>query len=474
VQVQAIKADYLVVGAGAMGMAFTDTLVAETDARVVLVDRGHAPGGHWTRAYPFVRLHQPSAYYGVNSRALGSDTIDHTGWNQGLYELATAGEVCTYFDRVMQHDLLPTGRVSYFPMSEYLGDGRFRTLGGVDYNVEGYRRVVDATYLQTVAPSMRPPAYHVAEGIECVPPNDLPTTAVGRDRYVIIGAGKTGIDVCLWLLHQSVAPERLTWIMPRDSWLLDRANIQPGPQFLEQFKASFAARLAAIEAATNVEDLFVRLEASGNLMRLDPTVRPRMYRCATVSQAELAQLRRIEDVVRMGRVQRLEPNTILLADGTIPTDRRSVLHIDCSADGLERRPPRTVFDGKHITLQSLRGCQQVFSAALIAHVEASYHDDESRNNVCIPVPHPNSDRDWLEVTIIEHRNQSYWLDDAELMNWLHSARLDLLRHMSAPLVHNPRVREKSLPLVKAAFQSSIDKLRALLDDQSALVPSVAG
>ena len=63
-----IDADYLVVGAGAMGMAFTDTLVSETDAQVVIVDRGHSPGGHWNRAYPFVRLHQPSAYYGVNSR----------------------------------------------------------------------------------------------------------------------------------------------------------------------------------------------------------------------------------------------------------------------------------------------------------------------------------------------------------------------------------------------------------------------
>ncbi len=56
-----LEADYLVVGAGAMGMAFTDTLVTESDAQVVIVDWGHAPGGHWNRAYPFVRLHQPSA-----------------------------------------------------------------------------------------------------------------------------------------------------------------------------------------------------------------------------------------------------------------------------------------------------------------------------------------------------------------------------------------------------------------------------
>ena len=98
----AIDADYLVVGAGAMGLAFTDTLVAESDATVVVVDRNDRPGGHWTTAYPFVRLHQPSAYYGVNSRNLGSDTIDQTGFNAGFYELASGAEVCAYFDAVMQ------------------------------------------------------------------------------------------------------------------------------------------------------------------------------------------------------------------------------------------------------------------------------------------------------------------------------------------------------------------------------------
>ena len=68
--------DYLVVGAGASGLAFVDTLVAETDAEVAVIDRGDAPGGHWLHAYPFVRLHTPSAYYGVNSLMLGEDRID--------------------------------------------------------------------------------------------------------------------------------------------------------------------------------------------------------------------------------------------------------------------------------------------------------------------------------------------------------------------------------------------------------------
>ena len=42
-----LEADYLVIGSGAMGMAFTDTLMTETEATVVMVDRHHQPGGHW-------------------------------------------------------------------------------------------------------------------------------------------------------------------------------------------------------------------------------------------------------------------------------------------------------------------------------------------------------------------------------------------------------------------------------------------
>lgn len=78
-----IETDYLVVGAGATGMAFTDTLIGEADADVVMVDRRHSPGGHWNDDYPFVRLHQPSALYGVGSRTLGSDRIDTEGPNVG-------------------------------------------------------------------------------------------------------------------------------------------------------------------------------------------------------------------------------------------------------------------------------------------------------------------------------------------------------------------------------------------------------
>jgi cation diffusion facilitator CzcD-associated flavoprotein CzcO len=92
-----IETDYLIVGAGAAGMAFTDAILAHSNATVTIVDRRDAPGGHWLDAYPYVRLHQPSAFYGVDSVPLGGDAIDATGTNAGFYELAGADELRAYY-----------------------------------------------------------------------------------------------------------------------------------------------------------------------------------------------------------------------------------------------------------------------------------------------------------------------------------------------------------------------------------------
>ncbi|OMC43530.1 NAD(P)-binding protein [Mycobacterium sp. IS-1264] len=474
-----IEADYLVVGAGAMGMAFIDTLISETEARVVVVDRYHQPGGHWTTAYPFVRLHQPSAFYGVNSLRLGSDTIDRIGWNKGLYELATAGEVCAYYDHVMRQRFLPTGRVSYFPMSEYLGlqdgEGRFVTMAGTEYTVNVARRVVDATYMRVMVPSMRPPPYQVAPGVECVAPNDLPGRGA-RERYVVVGAGKTGIDTCLWLLGQGIAPDRLTWIMPRDSWLLDRATIQPGSLLADQIKAAFTAQLRAVRDAESVEDLFARLEDAGALLRIDPAVRPTMYRCATVTRLELEQLRRISGIVRMGHVVRIDADEMVLDGGSLAMDGRA-LYIDCSADGAEKRPATPIFDTGRITLQSVRGCQQIFSAALVGHVETAYRDDAVKNRLCVPLPHPDTDLDWLRIALADYGNQLRWMEDPDLTEWLADARLDLfghlMGHLLAPASAKPRVRDRILGMAKSALSATATKLDQLMVQEASLTaPSV--
>src|SRR5664279_2078718 len=116
-----IEADYVVVGAGAVGMAFTDALTDHADVRVALVDRRHSISGHWLEAYPFVRLHQASALYGVASTLLGGGQLQQRGTEEGLQERASQAEICAYYARMLDR-MLESGKVEFFPNSEYVGD----------------------------------------------------------------------------------------------------------------------------------------------------------------------------------------------------------------------------------------------------------------------------------------------------------------------------------------------------------------
>ncbi len=123
-----LETDYLVIGAGAAGLAFTDSLIAESDAEVIVVDRRATPGGHWNDAYPFVQLHQPSLYYGVNSMPLGPEAIQTSGREAGMYGRASGAEIREYFGRVMNERLVRSGRVRFFPECNSDGGRRFESM----------------------------------------------------------------------------------------------------------------------------------------------------------------------------------------------------------------------------------------------------------------------------------------------------------------------------------------------------------
>ena len=454
-----IEADYLIVGAGAMGMGFADVLVTETDATLAIVDRYGRPGGHWTRAYPFVRLHQPSANYGVNSRELGSGTKYTRGWNAGLYELASGAEIVAYYEQVMRRQLLPSGRVRYLPMSEYTDGGTIRSLVTGDTQEVRAEKVVDGTYSKVKVPSVHTPGYDVADGVRCVPPNDLTSLDQAPADYVVIGAGKTGIDACLWLLKNGVAPGDIRWIMPRDPWMWDRANLQPAPEFSERTLGFVAGNVEAAALASSIDDLFERLEEEGLLLRIDPTVRPTMFHAAIVSADELEQLRRIENIVRLGRVRSVGRDEIVLDDGTIPTTP-DTLHIDCTAKGIVRRPAVSVFDGDRITLQNLRILQPSFSAALIGHVEARYGSESEKNEICTPDPFPDSDVDLLRTWLTTFKNLTRWDADEDLSAWILGSRLTIYHHLGVA-DPNPAQR-KLIGKIRELRPAAINNLQRLL------------
>lgn len=420
-----LETDYLIIGSGAVGMAFADTLLTETTANIIIVDRYAKPGGHWNVAYPFVTLHQPSAFYGVNSMELSSGKKDKSGLNIGLGDLASGASVSAYFDEVMRHQFLPTGRVQYFPLCEYQGEGKFTSkMTGDVYEVTKYKKIVDATYLKTAVPSTHTPNFSVAPEVQFMPINDLVKLKKPVDGFVVIGGGKTGIDACLWLLENRVNPDKITWIISRDAWLVDRENTQPTTDFFEQTIGAQANQLEAVAKSKSIPDLFDRLEKAGILLRLDKEITPTMFHAATVSKMELEQLQRIKNIVRKGRVQSIEKDKIILKEGNIPTSVNH-LHVDCSATPI-RYDIKTipVFDGKVITPQTVRSYQPVFSAAFIAHIEATYETEQEKNKICGVVPLPNHDTDWIRMQFGLMMNQFNWGEYKEIGEWLLKSRLD--------------------------------------------------
>jgi hypothetical protein len=422
-----LETDYLVVGTGAAGMAFTDSLLAHSDATVTLVDRRHAPGGHWIDAYPFVRLHQPSAFYGVSSVPLGSGAVDGGGLHAGCHEMAGADELRAYYAQVMDRHFLPTGRVRHMPCSDHAvaADGRHRVtsrLTGAVQELRVRRKWVDASYLEGRVPATSPPPFEVAEGVRCVAAGEVARLAEAAERFVIVGSGKTALDTCVWLLTQGVPAEAIQWVRPREAWWVNRRFNQP-QDGLPDFMTGVGLQFKAMALGTSVDDVFARLEADGLFLRVDPGVAPTMSRGAMVGEAELALLRRIGDVVRRGHVRRIERDRIVFDDGAVPT-RPGTLHVHCAALGLARPPLRPIFEADRVTLQPLFWGFACYPAALLGVAEASIADTAAKNRLCPPIHYWDQPRDYLSAYLALMAHDRARAAHPTLAAWAKGTRLN--------------------------------------------------
>ncbi len=430
--------DYLIIGAGATGLSFADTMLAESNAHITIVDKHAQPGGHWNDAYPFVALHQPSAFYGVNSLELGTRRKDTHGHNAGLYELASGAEVTGYFHKVMHQSLLPSGRVTYLPMSDYKGmnDGTASVqsiLSGQETQITVRKKRVDATFFTPQVPATTAPKFKIADGVRLVTPTQLTQIWQSADRpknYCILGAGKTAMDAAIWLLNCGAAPESIHWVMPRDSWLVNRITTQPGEEFFADSIGGVASQMKALAEATSVDDLFERLEASGQMLRIDRQHKPRMFHYATISEGEIKLLQKISQVIRKGRVQAIEEEALVLAQGRI-TMPANTLYINCTASAVEPRDNELMFQPDRIVPQLLRTPLISFSAAVCAYVEAHYEDDAIKNQLCTVVPFPRNIAGWIASTMGNMANQMRWSKEKALRNWMMQSRLDGFSKMTA-------------------------------------------
>lgn len=435
-----IDADYLVVGAGAMGMAFTDALIDHADVRVALVERRHSVSGHWLEAYPFVRLHQASAFYGVASTLLGGGQLQQRGPEAGLQERASQAEICAYYARILDR-MLDSGKVEFYPNCEYDGDRTVVSrIAGEQFEVPRRCRVVNAHYLAPGIPAEKPAPFGVAEGARVVPVNDLARLEETPSQYVVAGSGKTATDACIWLLSRGVDPDSICWVRPREPWMLNRAVVQPSPEI---FLRMAADTMQAAAHATSLDHLFLHLEDAGIMMRIDRTVLPTMAKTPTLATWELQQLRTLDNVLRRGHIQAVDRGRLTFTSGSVAV-AHDALVVHCAADGFKYPPLVRVWRPETITLQPIRAGFPCFAAALIGYVEATRNDDDEKNRLCPPSPYSNSLTAWARMTVLGTRAAQSFSTDPDIKDWCNQVALNPTRispgHAGSSVLDDARER----------------------------------
>lgn len=409
-----VQTDYLIIGAGAMAVAFADEIFTlNKKATLVLVDRRAQFGGHWLDAYDYVHLHQPAAFYGVNSLKLEKEETD----------LSSKQEIIDYYNKIYDK-FITSARVRFFGQYNYNDDFTATSLTEptqtIDFEVN--KKVVDARYMNVEVPATHAPKFSVSPEVNLVPLNDLIHQYKSSKEFYVIGNGKTGIDAVLFLIEKGIAPSNIYWIAPNDAWFFNRGYVQ-----ISNITKELLTHGDYMKKANKADDIFFAMEKTGGIFRLNTNILPKKWRCATISQEELSNLRKIKNMIRKGRIKRISPTVIQFQNEDIPYSKEDVLFVNCTADGLAKRTSVPIFNGKHITLQSVVFCQAVFSSAIVAKLELSNLSDAQRNKVR-PIPHPEIKEDWVQVF-------SPTIDNLIILNkyfpfWMYFARLNLMAHQS--------------------------------------------
>lgn len=318
--------------------------------------RNDRPGGHWIYAYPFVCLHQPAANYGVESMELSSGTVDKTGTNKGLEALATGQEIEGYLKRAV-FKMEGTGRVKFLPMHEWNADARVlrNMVTNQTVNVT-YTKIVLANYNTTVTSAMRPPPWHTEPGVRCIPSRELPTAAASSpppSRFCVIGGGKTSMDCIVWLQEHGVDPNKITWVIPRDWFAVNRDATQVA-QNRAMGAALYNAQRKATEKATSFDEALRGMLECGFLVKLDSAPElPTMNHGAVVSRAELKLLNQVKDIERRGRITLIDSRGYTLENGTTREMPEGTLYIDCAASTVKAKPQVPIYQPGMIVIPFL-------------------------------------------------------------------------------------------------------------------------
>jgi hypothetical protein len=205
--------------------------------------------------------------------------------------------------------------------------------------------------------------------------------------------------------------------------MLNRAVVQPEPTVALGLAAD---TMAAGASAESLDDLFLRLEAAGVMLRIDQNVMPTMAKTPTLATWELDLLRTIENVVRLGHIERVSRREIVFDDGTVSL-APGALVVHCAASGLQYPPLVPIWGADKIRLQTIRVGFPCFNAALAGFVEATRDDDRERNRLCPPNTLPDTLSSWTRMQVRGTLAARTFGAEADIAAWANGCALNPAR-----------------------------------------------
>jgi hypothetical protein len=164
-------------------------------------------------------------------------------------------------------------------------------------------------------------------------------------------------------------------------------------------------------------------------------------------------LRRVTDVIRLGRVVAIEPEKMVLEHGERAT-APGTMFIDCTASAVERRPKVPVFQPGRIVAQMIRMPNPSLSAAVIAWVEANVDGEVAQNALTPGAPLPDMVEEFPRSELANLGVQACWSSNPALAKWVSDSRMDgvgrLIRDVSPADTAKMAILQQLQPAVMAA------------------------
>ena len=118
-----------------------------------------------------------------------------------------------------------------------------------------------------------------------------------RNKYVVLGAGKTGMDMVVYLQRtMEIDPVDIAWVISQDVWMTSTGSPNSHMRYL--LKHDNDLQKAALEE-----------EEKGGMVRLDKAIIPTVFRFPTVQLDELELMQKVKTMIRRGRATAIRRST---------------------------------------------------------------------------------------------------------------------------------------------------------------------